>query len=141
MFRKLDETELLTNMNDIALDDGIEAIEIYYKISPHILCLCRKEFPEVDSAIIKALKQRPRRSVTSIIKAKNTENKLEKKEVEVSKIYNGKFTTRELPKEIVDKNMNGIEDQADNELDSFRRLKKKLEHSKRFLDVEFEDMI
>ena len=40
--------------------------------------------------------------------------------------------------------MNGIEDQTDNALANFRKLmqeRKKLEHKKRILDGEFEDMI
>lgn len=144
MFRKLDDTELLNNITDIALDGGIEAIEKYCKVSPHILRMCRKELPKLDYAIKKALKQRPRRSATSSIKAKITENNLEKKEEKVSKIYNEKGTTRKPPKEITDKTMNGIADQTDDALANFRKLmqeRKKLEHKKRILDGEFEDMI
>mgnify|MGYP003321418907 CR=1 FL=1 len=143
MFRKLDE-ECLNNITDIALDGGIEAVEKYYKVSPYILRICRKELPKLDSAIKKALKQRPRKSVTSGIKAKITETNFKKKEEKVSKIYNEKGTTRKPPKEIIDKTMKGIRDQTDNALANFRKLmheRKKLEYRERFLNGEFEDMI
>lgn len=144
MFKKLNYSKSMNKINNIVLNGGIEAVEKYYKVSPYILRMCRKELSELDSAIKKALKQRPKKSVTSSIKVKITENNLEKKEEKVSKTYNEKGTTRKPPKEIIDKTMKGIRDQTDNALANFRKLmqeRKKLEYRKRFLNGEFEDMI
>ncbi|MFK7974357.1 MAG: hypothetical protein AB8B66_05805 [Rickettsiaceae bacterium] len=144
MFRKLDNTEFLNNITDIALDGGIEAVEKYYKVSPHILRMCRKELPKLDSAIKKALKQRPRRSATSSVKAKVTETNFEKKEKKINKIYNEKGTTRKPPKDIIDKTMNEIADQTDTALANFRKLmedNKRRELVKRKKSGDFDDMI
>lgn len=145
MFRKLeDDTEFLNNITDIALDGGIEAIEKYYKVSQHILRMCRKELPKLNYAIKKALKQRPRRSATSSVKAKITETNFEKKEEKINKIYNEKGTTRKPPKEIIDKTMNGIVDKTDTALANFRKLmeeNKLRELAKRKKSGDFDDII
>lgn len=145
MFRKLeDDTEFLNNITDIALDGGIEAVEKYYKVSPHIIRMCRKELPKLNSAIKKALKQRPRRSATSSVKAKITETNFKKKEEKINKIYNEKGTTRKPPKDIIDKTMNGIVDQTDTALANFRKLmeeNKLRELAKRKKSGDFDDMI
>ncbi|MFK7974039.1 MAG: hypothetical protein AB8B66_04180, partial [Rickettsiaceae bacterium] len=144
MFKKLDYSEAMDKINDIVLSGGIEVVEKYYNVSPYILRMCRKEVSELETAIKKALKQRPRRSATSSVKAKIIETNFKKKEEKVSKTYNEKGTTRKPPKDIIDKTMNGIANQTDTALANFRKLmeeNKRRELVKRKKSGDFDDMI
>ena len=144
MFRKLDDTASLNNITDMVLNGGVDSVEKYYNISPHILRMCRKEIPNLETTIKKGLKQRPSGAAIPSIQAKITKTKNEKKERNPSKIYNKKGTTKKPPREIINKTMSGIADQADAALAKFRKLvqeRKQLEHRQRFLNGEFEDML
>ena len=56
MFKKLDDKEFLNNIINIALDGVIEAVEKYYKVSPYILRICKKELLKLDYVIKKSFK-------------------------------------------------------------------------------------
>ena len=144
MFEKLDYLEALEKIKEITLDGGVEAVEKYYKVSPHILRRCRQELPNLDAAIKKGLKIRPTGAAIPSIKAKIVKSKNEKKERKISKVYNVKNKKRKPPKEIINKTMIGIEDQTETALLKFRKLmqeNKKKEFAKRMRAGDFDDMI
>ncbi len=144
MFKKLDCTKALEKITEIALDGGIDAVEKYYKVSPHILRMCRKELPNLESAIKKALKQRPNGAAIPSIKAKIIKTKNDKKERKTSKTYNKKDSTRKPPREIIDRTLSGIIDQTDNALADFKKMierNKQLEHVKRLKNGDFDNMV
>lgn len=144
MFRKLDDAASLNNITDIVLNGGVEALEEYYKVSPHILRRCRKEIPNLEISIKKALKQRPAGAAIPSIQAKITKTKSEKKERKSSKPYNKKGFTRKPPREIIDKTLSGIADKTDTALTNFRKLmqeRKQLENIKRIRDGDFNNIV
>lgn len=144
MFREIESRESLNKITEIALDGGVEAVEKYYKVSPHILRRCRQEISNLNDAIKNALKKRPCGAAIPSIQSKIAKTKSEKKEHKSGKAYNTKRNTKKPPREIINKTMSGVADQTDDALAKFKKLmeeRKRLEHRQRVISGEFKDML
>jgi hypothetical protein len=138
MFKKLDYKEALEKITEIALDGGVNAVEKYYKVSPHILRKCREELPKLDAAIKDALKQKPAGAAIPSVKAKIIKTKKDKKA--------RKTKTDNTPKikAIINTTLSGISDQTEVNLANFKKMierNKQLEYAKRLKNGDFDNMI
>ena len=138
MFKKLDCTEALEKITEIALDGGIDAVKKYYKVSPRILRMCRKELPNLESAIKNALKQKPNGAAIPSIKAKIIKTKNEKKARKT------KTDNKPKIKAIINTTLSGVSDQTEVNLANFKKMiekNKQLEHVKRLKNGDFDNMV
>lgn len=140
LFQSFDKSKL-EEATKVAEQGGLEALEKKYGYSSHVLNKCRKQLPSLELAIKSGLRKRPTGMAiaSEIKKATNT-----KKEGKPTKTYNKKGTTKKPPREIINKTMNGIADQADTALANFRKLvqeRKKLDNIKRIRNGDFNNII
>jgi hypothetical protein len=138
MFKKLYYKETLEKITEIVLDGGIDAVEKYYNISPHILRMCRKEIPNLETTIKKGIKQRPSGAAIPSIQAKITKTKNEKKERKT------KTDNKPKIKAIINTTLSGVSDQTEINLANFKKMvkrNKQLEHVKRLKNGDFNNMI
>lgn len=138
MFKKLDYKEALEKITEIVLDGGVNAVEKYYKVSPHILRKCREELPKLDTVIKNALKQKPAGAAIPSIQAKITKTKNEKKARKT------KTDNKPKIKAIINTTLSGVSDQTEVNLANFKKMiekNKQLEHVKRLKNGDFDNMV
>jgi hypothetical protein len=138
------DKEQFQEITKIIANGGITELRKKYHFTIYTINHCRRELPELDKAIKAGIKTRPTGAAIPSIKAKIAESKNEKKERKISKPYKTKDKTRKPPKEIINKTMNGIEDQTETVLLKFKKRmeeNKKKEFVKRMRSGDFDDMI
>lgn len=114
LFSTFDSIQL-QEIKEIAVAGGLEAVVNKYGFSRYVLIKCRKELPELETAIKAGLKQRPiGAAISGALK--------EKKEGKVPKPYKRKDEFKKPPREIINTTMLAIEENTADAWANFRKI-------------------